>query len=158
MKIRFFGLGARVLDKLGAATQLLAGGDIFQALSQTILACDAASPPHPDAFAKGLQAAKAGGFGLLHRLFTARTRVLDGTLEAAHVSAYVSGLLIGHELTEAAAWVAPGETVSVIGSESLCRRYSEALSLLGVQSVALDSSVATCSGVAALRNMVSGGA
>jgi len=32
MKIRFFGLGARVLDKLGAATQLLAGGDIFQAL------------------------------------------------------------------------------------------------------------------------------
>jgi TRAP-type mannitol/chloroaromatic compound transport system substrate-binding protein len=32
MKMRFFGLGGRVMDKLGVATQLLAGGDIFQAL------------------------------------------------------------------------------------------------------------------------------
>ena len=32
MKMRFFGLGARVMDKMGVATQLLAGGDIFQAL------------------------------------------------------------------------------------------------------------------------------
>ncbi len=31
-KIRFFGLGARVLNKLGANSQLLAGGDIFPAL------------------------------------------------------------------------------------------------------------------------------
>lgn len=133
-------------------------GDIFQALSQTILACDAASPPHSEAFTKGLQAARAGDFGLLHRLFTARTRVLDGTLDAAHVSAYVSGLLVGHELAEAEAWRAPGETVTIIGSESLCRRYSESLSFLGAQSVALDSSVATCSGVAALRTVLSGGA
>jgi 2-dehydro-3-deoxygalactonokinase len=133
-------------------------GDIFQALSQTILACDAAAPHHMDAFAQGLQAARAGDFGLLHRLFTARTRVLDGALDAAHVSAYVSGLLIGHELAEAEAWRVPGETVTIIGSESLCRRYSEALSLLGEQGLALDSSVATCSGVAALRHLLSGGA
>ncbi len=32
LKMRFFGLGAKVLDKLGVATQLLAGGEIFQAL------------------------------------------------------------------------------------------------------------------------------
>ncbi len=31
-KIRFFGLGARVLNKLGANSQLLAGGDIYPAL------------------------------------------------------------------------------------------------------------------------------
>jgi 2-dehydro-3-deoxygalactonokinase len=133
-------------------------GDVFQALSQTILDCDAAAPHHPEAFAKGLQAARAGDFGLLHQLFTARTRVLDGTLEVDHVSAYVSGLLIGHELAEAGAWRVPGETVTLIGSESLRRRYSEALAFSGEQCLTLDSSVAACTGVAALRNILSGGA
>lgn len=32
MKMRFFGLGARVMEKLGVSTQLLAGGDIYPAL------------------------------------------------------------------------------------------------------------------------------
>ncbi|MCY3857154.1 MAG: TRAP transporter substrate-binding protein [Rhodospirillales bacterium] len=32
LKMRFFGLGARVMEKLGVSTQLLAGGDIFPAL------------------------------------------------------------------------------------------------------------------------------
>jgi TRAP-type mannitol/chloroaromatic compound transport system substrate-binding protein len=32
IKMRFFGMGAKVMEKLGVATQLLAPGDIFQAL------------------------------------------------------------------------------------------------------------------------------
>ncbi len=32
LKMRFFGLGARVMEKVGVSTQLLAGGDIFPAL------------------------------------------------------------------------------------------------------------------------------
>jgi len=32
LKMRFFGLGAKVMDRVGASTQLLAGGDIFPAL------------------------------------------------------------------------------------------------------------------------------
>ncbi|MDA0237364.1 MAG: TRAP transporter substrate-binding protein, partial [Proteobacteria bacterium] len=32
LKMRFFGLGAKVMDKLGVSTQLIAGGEIFQAL------------------------------------------------------------------------------------------------------------------------------
>ena len=51
MKIRFFGLGARVLDKLGVATQLLAGGDIFQALQLgTIDATEFANPAIDEGF------------------------------------------------------------------------------------------------------------
>ena len=34
LKIRFFGLGGRVMQKLGAAPQLLAGGDIYPALER----------------------------------------------------------------------------------------------------------------------------
>jgi len=45
LKMRFFGLGAKVMDKLGVATQLLAPGDIFQALQLgTIDATEFANP------------------------------------------------------------------------------------------------------------------
>lgn len=45
LKMRFFGLGAKVMEKLGVATQLLAPGDIFQALQLgTIDATEFANP------------------------------------------------------------------------------------------------------------------
>lgn len=34
LKMRFFGLGAKVMEKMGVSTQLLAGGDIFPALER----------------------------------------------------------------------------------------------------------------------------
>ena len=45
LKMRFFGLGAKVMEKLGVSTQLLAGGEIFQALQLgTIDATEFAMP------------------------------------------------------------------------------------------------------------------
>ncbi len=45
LKMRFFGLGAKVMDQLGVATQLLAPGEIFQALQLgTIDASEFANP------------------------------------------------------------------------------------------------------------------
>jgi TRAP-type mannitol/chloroaromatic compound transport system substrate-binding protein len=45
LKMRFFGMGARVMEKLGVSTQLLAPGDIFQALQLgTIDATEFAMP------------------------------------------------------------------------------------------------------------------
>lgn len=45
LKMRFFGMGAKVMEKLGVATQLLAPGDIFQALQLgTIDATEFAMP------------------------------------------------------------------------------------------------------------------
>mgnify|MGYP001322558004 CR=1 FL=1 len=45
LKMRFFALGAKVMEKLGVSTQLLAGGDIFPALELgTIDAAEYASP------------------------------------------------------------------------------------------------------------------
>lgn len=45
LKIRFFGLGARVMQKLGASTQLLAPGDIYPALERGVI--DAAELSFP---------------------------------------------------------------------------------------------------------------
>ena len=51
LKMRFFGLGGRVMDKMGVATQLLAGGDIFQALQLgTIDATEFAMPVMDESF------------------------------------------------------------------------------------------------------------
>ena len=51
LKMRFFGLGAKVMDKLGVATQLLAPGDIFQALQLgTIDATEFSLPSSDEGF------------------------------------------------------------------------------------------------------------
>ena len=48
MKIRFFGLGGKVMQKLGASVQLLAAGDIFAALERGVLDATEFSMPSID--------------------------------------------------------------------------------------------------------------
>ena len=48
MKMRFFGLGARVMQRLGVSTQLLAGGDIFPALEKGVIDATEFSMPTMD--------------------------------------------------------------------------------------------------------------
>ena len=49
MKIRFFGLGGKVMQKIGASVQLLAPGDIFPALERGVLDATEFSMPNTDA-------------------------------------------------------------------------------------------------------------
>lgn len=129
-------------------------GDVFQALGQTILACKIDDPFASTAFSAGLEAAGRCANGVLHQLFTARTRMLDGALEEAHVSSFVSGLLIGHELRQVADLSASGERVVIIGSDNLAERYRLALHHFSVEAEVLGSDVATCAGIAALQRHV----
>jgi TRAP-type mannitol/chloroaromatic compound transport system substrate-binding protein len=48
LKMRFFGLGARVMQKLGVSTQLLAGGDIYPALERGVIDATEFSYPSLD--------------------------------------------------------------------------------------------------------------
>ena len=48
MKMRFFGLGAKVMQKLGVSTQLLAGGDIYPALEKGVIDATEFSMPAMD--------------------------------------------------------------------------------------------------------------
>ena len=48
LKMRFFGLGARVMEKLGVSTQLLAGGDIYPALELGVIDATEFSMPAID--------------------------------------------------------------------------------------------------------------
>lgn len=58
LKIRFFGLGGKVLEKLGASVQLLSGGDIFPALELGTIDATEFSVPAVDLKMGFYQAAK----------------------------------------------------------------------------------------------------
>jgi 2-dehydro-3-deoxygalactonokinase len=77
----------------------------------------------PEAFATGVDdASKAGD--LLAHLFAVRTKGLFGDLESSALPAYLSGLLIGHELNDLPDRV---ESLHLIAGEHLLNLYDEAL-------------------------------
>ena len=68
--------------------------------------------------------------GLLHHIFGARSLVLAGQLAETDAAAYLSGILIGHEVRAALAG-RTGEVVHVIGTPELTMLYARAISAYG---------------------------
>jgi 2-dehydro-3-deoxygalactonokinase len=108
-------------------------GEAFAALSKhTILARTSEDgPDQPAAFARGVMRARQAG-GLLHHLFGARALHLMGRLEQAETRSFLSGLLIGHEVTAALAETG-AKRVELVGAAGLAALYATALRLSGVQ-------------------------
>jgi len=113
-------------------------GELFAVLKDhTILGRTMQDEGDDDAaFAQGLahgrgDAATAGG--LLKRLFGVRTLALFDRLSPAAGPSYLSGLLIGCELREALAAIAPAATrLTLIGRSDLARLYATALRAEGL--------------------------
>lgn len=80
--------------------------------------------------------------------------MLAGDLDEEQVSSFVSGLLIGHELSEAERFCAAAGEVVIIGSDKLSQRYQLALEERSLKVELLGSDIATCSGVAALHRLL----
>jgi TRAP-type mannitol/chloroaromatic compound transport system substrate-binding protein len=79
LKMRFFGLGAQVVQKMGVSTQLLAGADIYPALERGVIDATEFSMPNMDMGAAALRprrasAARAGGPGVAAAATHPRTR------------------------------------------------------------------------------------
>lgn len=121
---------------LGFATQMT--GELFALLREhsVLSRLMAAADGEPDwsAFGQGVAAAREQGAaeGLLHQLFGVRALGLRGRLPQAAAADYLSGLLIGHELTVGVATLLPVQPLALVGEPALCRRYAEALKLFGV--------------------------
>ncbi|QDO96008.1 2-dehydro-3-deoxygalactonokinase [Ferrovibrio terrae] len=79
------------------------------------------------AFESGLALSGQPG-GLLHHIFSVRTRRLFNELSAEAAAHYLSGILIGHEL-RATAWA--GQVV-IVGTGGLAMRYRKAFAFLGI--------------------------
>ena len=72
--------------------------------------------------------------GLLHHMFGVRTRVLMNELDAASLTDYLSGILIGHELVSAA--ISP--PAIVVGEPDLGALYQRALDQIGIEAEVID--------------------
>ena len=140
---------AQVADGRVTGFRTSMSGEVFALLSQhSILARSIAhdAPPDPAAFALGVQRAGQGG-GLLHHAFGARTLSLFSRMTGAALNNYLSGLVIGEELSAQA--LVAGTEVVLIGAPGLTQRYAQALALYGVSARALDDQ-ATWAGLFAL--------
>jgi len=108
-------------------------GEVFGALKDhTILGRLMRDGVHDtDAFARGVRegAAVASAGALLNRLFATRTYGLTDRLAATALADYLSGLLIGAEVVEAARPAA--RAVTIVARPALGQRYADALRLLG---------------------------
>jgi 2-dehydro-3-deoxygalactonokinase len=68
--------------------------------------------------------------GLLHHLFGVRAQALAVRLKETEAPAYLSGILVGHEVRAAMAQ-APGAVVQVIGAPDLTALYARAIAVCG---------------------------
>lgn len=106
-------------------------GEAFSALrGHTILGRMMRDGPSGGApFDSGL-ARSADPGGLLHHLFGVRARALAGRLNEAEAPAYLSGILIGHEVRAALAQT-NGTVIQVIGAPDLTALYATAIMACG---------------------------
>lgn len=84
---------------------------------------------------------------LLHDLFGVRTLRLFDRLAATSAPDYLSGLLIGSELSCAAQWTAPEASVVLVGSRTLTARYEAALRHIGRTAIIIDGETAAACGL-----------
>ena len=126
-------------------------GELFDVLRRHSVLKSEASPDDPEAFAAGLAAA-GDGDALAARLFTARARVVGKGRPAASTSAYLSGLLIGAEVASLPKLlgVEAGTPVTLLGDETLCALYRQALAAHGRACEVFDGQAAAVAGLFAL--------
>lgn len=88
----------------------------------------------PQAFISGVQLGLTEHASLTHALFAARTAGLMNSIEPEGLPEYLSGILIGAEIGGATHRSVP-QQVTLLGEDSLCRRYETALALAGIETV-----------------------
>lgn len=126
-------------------------GEIYALLTQhSILGAmiPAGAPSATDwpAFDNGTRTACASSSaGVLTRIFSARTLVLESRLRPAEISSYISGLLIGEEWRAmlASGWLRAGSAPTLVGDARQCALYQRAAITFGLpQPAALSATAA----------------
>jgi len=107
-------------------------GELFDVLRRASIIGKGSIDDDEQEFVHGLAAAGDGG-ALSARLFATRARVMAGRAEAERAPSFLSGVLIGSEISSLPNLLdaEPGETVHVIGSPHLAARYGTALRRAG---------------------------
>jgi 2-dehydro-3-deoxygalactonokinase len=123
-------------------------GELYAALrDHSILGRGGGGNKHDGAaFESGLaQAARPGG--LLHHLFSVRSEVLLGDLAASAAMAYLSGILVGHEVAAMLATIEAIQPITVVGDPALIGLYTHAIEYFGRQTNSVDGREAAWQGL-----------
>lgn len=106
-------------------------GEIYAALrGHTILGTFIQDGPFcEDGFRRGVASGLAAGQGLLHTLFHVRTMPLFGKIRESMNADFLSGILIGSEISAATEALEPGVSVTIVGRNDLADRYEIALEI-----------------------------
>lgn len=104
-------------------------GEVFAALrGHTILGRTMRDGPAGGApFLAGVRRSAEAG-GLLHHVFGVRAQTLVGALRETDAAAYLSGILVGHEVRSA---MPAGSVVHLVGAPDLTALYADAIAACG---------------------------
>ena len=109
------------------------------------------------AFNQGVLASQQAG-GILHHVFSARSRFVCGDLAAEEVRDYLSGVVIGHDVNDTLEALKEASSnhsinsVIIIGSQALAERYGLALSAHHLSTEFLPANEASIRGLKRLAN------
>jgi 2-dehydro-3-deoxygalactonokinase len=109
-------------------------GELFAALrNHTILGKLMTSDTVDDnAFVRGVQKVQSDPSGLLHQLFSARSLGLFKSIAEESLSSYLSGMLIGSEISHALQSRSKDAGYVILASPKIGDRYAKALDVMGV--------------------------
>lgn len=100
-----------------------------------------------DAFSQGVAACRKARGNLSHALFSTRSRLLKGELDADAAASYLSGILIAADVMGALELLKPSpEYVSLVGEPDLCEHFSRVLQAFGLESETMEGSRAATGG------------
>lgn len=123
-------------------------GEVRQLLLTASILAPATIPASLDgaAFARGLAHGRKDE-ALTHLLFRARADTLFAALPSEGVAAYVSGLLIAHELRHALETTDTEEPIVLVGAPVLVEAYEAALAEFGRRATVIDGDAAMIAGL-----------
>ena len=126
-------------------------GELFAALCEhtllgRLMTSESAAP---EAFMLGLEQSAAAG-GLLHQVFSARTRCLVGDLGGDDVRSYLSGIVIGSEVRAVSEQGYIEDEVHLIGGNAVAQHYADALRAMGARMKVWSGESVTVAGLSGL--------
>ncbi len=129
--------------------QTALSGELFELLRRhSVLARDGGEVAVNDAFLRGLEFVGSNlDADLLYLLFSTRARVVTGEMPKEDAVSYLSGLIVGKDVANAAALLDLGAQVPLICSPALGALYARALTAYDVESVMIDGDSASLSGL-----------
>lgn len=130
-------------------------GELHYLLLQHSLVGSGLPPQQPDAaaFADGLETG-CNDSSILSRLFEVRAAHILGSRPRESISDFLSGLLIGHEVTlmQQQLSINPQQPLTLIAGGTLAPRYQEALTFAGIPAQQLDGDEAFQHGIRSIAD------